>query len=127
MRCSVAAALALSLYSSGAMSISERIDMRLGCKGNPQLAGACFAVRGRLSAYNGNPTFRIRPVGTQRLLGVIDDEQRLSVPADIRDLIGFENDIFADYVVCPFTAPGAGHMQYVCVESATHLRVGQRR
>lgn len=40
------------------------------CKANPNLAGRCFVVRGRLRAYNGNPTFRIWPAGTNRLLAV---------------------------------------------------------
>jgi hypothetical protein len=33
--------------------------------------GECFWVRGRLSAANGNPTFRIWPIGTHRMLGVL--------------------------------------------------------
>src|SRR5689334_2514264 len=40
------------------------------CKANPDLAGKCFVVHGRLRAYNGNPTYRIWPAGTRRLLGV---------------------------------------------------------
>lgn len=125
MRC-MAAALALSLYSSAALSVSGEVDMRLGCKSNPQLVGACFPVHGRLSAYNGNPTFRIWPIGTHRLLGVIDDEERLSVPVRIRRLIGFERDIFADFIVCPLSHARPGHMQFVCVEAAGHVRVQAR-
>ena len=101
--------------------------MHLGCKSNPQIVDVCFAIRGRLSAYNGNPSFRIWPIGTQRLLGVVDDQDRLSVPSDIRNRIGFGNDVFADYVVCPFTQARAGRMQYVCVEAATRVRISKRR
>ena len=40
------------------------------CKGNPALVGQCFTIHGRLRAYNGNPTFRIWPIGTRRIVGV---------------------------------------------------------
>jgi hypothetical protein len=40
------------------------------CQSDPDLVGACFTVHGRLSAFNGNPTFRIWRIGTKRYLGV---------------------------------------------------------
>lgn len=43
------------------------------CKGNPAVIGACFKVHGRLSSWNGNPTFRIWPTGTKRMLGVREE------------------------------------------------------
>src|SRR5215472_6488568 len=98
-----AIAVALYLYSIGAIAVSEQIDMRLGCKSNPKVIAMCFDLRGRLSAYNGNPTLRIWPIGTHRLVGVVDNEEKLSVPTNIRPLNGFSNDIFARYLVCPFT------------------------
>jgi hypothetical protein len=88
------------------------------CKTSPDLAGACFTVHGRLRAYNGNPTFRIWPVGTNRLLGVTGPHpgEEPILPDDLR--CGFDCDIYADFEVCPFTAPEAGVMQRVCVEAA---------
>jgi hypothetical protein len=90
------------------------------CKGNPALVGRCFAVHGRLRAYNGNPTFRIWPLGTKRLLGVTGarpgDEPIL--PKDLA--CGFDCDVFADFEVCPFSESRPGVMQRTCIESAAH-------
>jgi len=40
------------------------------CKDHPMLSGPCFKVRGRMSFFNGNPSARIWPVGTKRMLGI---------------------------------------------------------
>ncbi len=42
------------------------------CKEHPALVGPCFTVHGRLATWNGNPTFRISRLGTNRILGVSD-------------------------------------------------------
>jgi hypothetical protein len=96
---------------------NEPIDMTAGCRANPALAGSCFVVRGRLSAYNGNPTFRIWPICTHRLLGVVPSEDARSLPAELRGFAGFDHDVFGTFTVCPFTRNRAGVMQFVCVEA----------
>jgi hypothetical protein len=87
------------------------------CKANPNLAGKCFVVRARLRAYNGNPTYRIWPIGTRRLLGVTgahpgDDP---IMPADLG--VAFDHDLSGDFEVCPFTREKPGVMRRVCIES----------
>src|SRR4026208_1019226 len=79
------------------------------CREHPQLAGKCFNVRGRLSVYNGSPAMRLWRVGTRRVLGI--SEQRFSLP-DYRNLpeelasqLNSENEIYGDFLVCPFTRP----------------------
>ena len=93
------------------------------CKANPNLAGQCFRVRGRLRAYNGNPTFRIWPVGTNRLLGVTGEHPGADpiIPEDLR--VTFDHDLYADFEVCPFTPAKPGVMRRVCIESATQRRL----
>ncbi len=90
------------------------------CRGNPEVIGACFAVHGRLSYYNGNPSFRIWPVSSKRLLGVLDDERPI-VPINLRPYLATDTKVYGDFLVCPFTPEKAGAMQMVCVESAEHL------
>lgn len=87
------------------------------CKANPNLRGKCFVVRGRLRAYNGNPTFRIWPAGTRRLLGVTGalPGQEPILPANLG--ASFDRDIFGAFEVCPFTTRQPGVMQRVCIES----------
>ena len=93
---------------------------RSSCQAHPNLVGPCIVVRGRLRAYNGNPTFRIWPVGTQRLLGVTgaDPGEEPIMPADVRT--SFQRDIYAHFTVCPFTKQVRGVMQRVCVERAAN-------
>jgi hypothetical protein len=65
------------------------------------------------------------PVGTKRMLGVtggpiLDDAIDLIFPRNLEfDSAG--EAIFGDFEVCPFTPERKGHLQLVCIESATHL------
>ena len=88
------------------------------CKPTPQ-AGKCFVVRGRLRAYNGNPTFRIWPLGSSRLLGVtgVNPGETPIMPSDLG--VSFDQDLYADFMVCPFTPEQPGVMRRVCIENAT--------
>jgi hypothetical protein len=95
------------------------------CKTNPALVGKCFVVHGRLRAYNGNPTFRIWPVGTLRLIGVTGAK-----PGDAPILpenlaCGFSCDVFADFELCPFSESKPGVMQRACVASAARKTIRQ--
>jgi len=67
--------LLVLLSNCEAFALEREIDMKAGCKNNPQIGGACFSVHGRLSAYNGAPSLRIWPIGTHRLLGVLKDQR----------------------------------------------------
>jgi hypothetical protein len=109
------------------VAAKDHIDMASGCKANPALAGSCFVVRGRLSAYNGTPTFRIWPIGTHRLIGVVPSEDPRSLPAELRGVASFDRDVFGIFTVCPFTANRPGVMQFGCVEAVRNVRVRNRR
>jgi len=90
------------------------------CKGRPEVTGSCFVVHGRMSSWNGNPVFRIWPVGTTRMLGVRDT---YDLPPNIALCTPLEesNRLYADFEVCPLAPDRPGHMRPVCVESATTL------
>jgi len=95
------------------------------CEGNPAVIGDCFLVHGRLSVWNGNPSFRIWPVGTKRMLGVRNE---FDLPSELDRYLGhFDDVVYADFKVCPLTAPKQGVMQIVCVQSATHIQKTTRR
>jgi len=125
MRCSRVLLLALLAWC-GHVSAKEPIDMAMGCKSNPRIVGTCFVVRGRLSAYNGNPTFRIWRAGTSRFLGVIPSEDPRSLPAELRGVASFEHDVSGTFTVCPFAPSKAGVMQFVCVEAVRDMQVRVR-
>jgi hypothetical protein len=90
------------------------------CKGNPALVGKCFMVHGRLRAYNGNPTFRIWPIGTKRLLGVTGPHPGDPPIMPEKLACGFDCDVIADFEVCPFSPSQPGVMQRTCIEAATN-------
>src|SRR5262249_40543487 len=85
---------------------------------------ACFTVHGRLTVGNGTPSARILPVGTHRLLGVLDSPQGdelASLPRNVRDALASEptqTRVFANFRVCPVTPVRSGWMQMVHLQSA---------
>jgi hypothetical protein len=99
-----------------------------GCAGHPDLVGPCVTIRGRAGLYNGNPTIRIWRVGTTRLLGVsarhCEAPACEPLPAAVRERLGWEHPVFADFTLCPFTRARPGVMQLVCVEAARNVRRG---
>jgi hypothetical protein len=96
------------------------------CASSPKLVGACFTVHGRLSLWNGSPAFRIWPIGTKRMLGVNgadDDPDAASpIPDAVARLRATDfTQVYGDYRVCPFSRSKSGHMQFVCIDSASNL------
>lgn len=96
------------------------------CAERADLAGPCFAIRGRASLANGNPTVRIWKVGTKRVLGLSDGRctrpECEPLPAELRAALDWDHAVLGDFVLCPFTRPRPGAMQLVCIEHATRLR-----
>jgi hypothetical protein len=97
------------------------------CKGNPKVIDACHSVHGRLSRGADTVILRLWPVGTKRILGVtggptLDDANAPIWPQNLKFPLGDE-DIYGDFEVCPFTPERKGVMQFVCIESASHLVV----
>jgi hypothetical protein len=93
------------------------------CAASPEIVGACFDVRGRLSFWNGAPSARIWPNGTSRLLGIHHDELP---PALASRMTSFDTEAWGTFQVCPFTPRRAGHMQFVCIESWRDMSLRQR-
>jgi hypothetical protein len=51
---------------------------------------------------------------------ILDDAIDPITPRNLKFNPGV-NVIYGDFVVCPFTPERQGHLQLVCIESATHL------
>jgi len=102
------------------------------CRARTDLAGQCFKVHGRLSVYNGTPSIRLWPIGSKRLLGVLDPEDisgvpgPSTIPASVRERLNFDRDVFGDFLVCPLTRSRPGRMQTVCIESGKNMSVRVR-
>jgi hypothetical protein len=86
-----------------------------------------LTVHGRLTYSNGNPSSRIWMVGTKRILGVRESENEVAhMPKALRDLMSWEREIFADFVVEPLTPYKPGVMQMVRVVSASNIVVTEK-
>lgn len=109
-----------------APAVAVDINPADGCRKNPAVVAACYSIRGRIAAYNGTPSLRIWPVGSNRLLGILPVEHEI-IPDNIRGKVSFESSVYANLEVCPFTFSQHGTMQFVCVESASNLWVGPGR
>jgi hypothetical protein len=127
----IAASLLLLVFAGVSVPapVSETTDK--SCRAQPRLIGKCFSVHGRLSVYNGAPAVRIWRSGTRRMLGV--SEQRFNLPGyrnlpeSLSHQLNGDNEIFGDFLVCPFTRPKPREMQLVCIESARNLSIRQRK
>lgn len=127
--------LLLGVLLTASVSVFPKDDRQEGtrriCAKQPSLVGPCFNIRGRLALYNGNPSARIWKVGANRLFGVSQsrciEPECPRMPADLRNMLKWEEAIFGDFRVCLFTESKPGHMQFVCIESAKNLVVKERR
>jgi hypothetical protein len=96
------------------------------CKGNPKVVAACYSVHARLSIGADSVRLYLWPIGTKRMLGVtagprIDDADDPIWPRTVQ--VTPDDDVYADFEVCPFTLQRKGAMQLVCIESASHVVV----
>jgi hypothetical protein len=124
---------------------------KIPCK-TPENASLCYWTHGRLSVYNGNPSFRVWRIGTHRLLGVFngpshfppripsfdDDVFNPELPAELYKVYEADNrrlkretgimwaippPVFANFEVCPLEPEKKVEMQAVCIESAKNIFV----
>ena len=79
-----------------------------------------LTVHGRLAWYNGTPPSRIWIVGTKRVLGVWGS------PTELSELMSWDREIFADFVVEPLTPDKQGVMRKVRVISASRIVVTEK-
>jgi hypothetical protein len=119
----------LMLFFTAIVS-GEENPKKKSCKDHPMLSGPCFKVRGRMALYNGTPTVRIWPVGTNRILGISEARFYLegydNVSEELVRQLSWDTAMFADFTVCPFTNEQPGVMRLVCVESAENVSIRKR-
>lgn len=123
--------LLVSLWGQNALQHVAR--RKIPCK-TPENASACYWTHGRLSFYNGTPSFRLWKIGTRRILGIYSgpdaekrdelDNEHPEFPANVERVFNpLSNQIFADFEICPLEPEVAGTMQAACIESAKNLVV----
>jgi len=124
-------ALLLTLIGSVVAEVRLTVAPQ-SCRSRPDVVGKCFNVHGRLSVYNGTPSIRLWPIGTKRLLGIIDPNDASNapgeaiLPVDIKSKLDWNKNVFGDFTVCPLTPAQLGRMQTVCIASGKNLIVRER-
>ena len=110
---------------------SNPVNASPSCASDKRLVAPCFTVRGRLSSWNGAPTYRIWIIGTKRLLGVSEGKFAPDgyglLPTEIPQPTDFDTAYFGDFTVCPFEPDNSQKMRLVCVAAVTQSRISEHR
>ncbi len=93
---------------------------KIPCK-TPENTASCYWTHGRLSVYNGNPSFRVWRIGTTKIVGIHsgpgaqrrdpEDGEHPEFPPNVERLVDRVVDghrIFADFEICPFAPERRG-------------------
>jgi hypothetical protein len=123
------ALIAVALAAIGAPPGDPR--RKIVCK-TPENAASCYWAHGRLSFYNGTPSYRLWKIGTKRILAIHsgpsvkrgDDRDNSNPELPVNVELAFKtpySQIFADYEICPLEPERPGEMQDVCIESAKKI------
>ena len=125
-----AVSLSMLLVASWAQDAPQAVVKRkIPCK-TQENAAICYWARGRLSVYNGTPSYRLWKIGTHRILGIHSgpgandplDNEHPELPANVKRVFKpFSNQIFADFEICPLEPEETGTMQSACIESAKNI------
>lgn len=90
----------------------------------------CFSVRGELVVANGNPTFRLRPRGSRRVLGVVGGDGDAASPSALTPALraamtppspGELRPVVGVFRVCPLAPDRPGRMRPVCIADASRI------
>ena len=125
--------LLLLIVISSVWARPQSVSEADSCKRRTDVVGKCFNVHGRLSVYNGTPSIRLWPLGTKRLLGIIDPRDASSAPGptilplDIKNKLDWDKDVFGDFLVCPLSVSKPGKMQTICIESGKNLSIREHK
>ena len=95
------------------------------CKDDPDLIGPCFRLHGKLFVANGTPSARILRLWTKRVLGV-SEFYKGYMPEAFERRLTWDDIVYGDYVLCPFSREESGEMQQVCIQSGFRLLLERR-
>lgn len=133
---------AMGLYLLSITAIGEQGAKRtIPCK-SPEVSKSCYWTRARLIMGNGNPSYRLWKIGTNRILGIYSgpvafngrlesryelDNEGPELPPNVDDALWksvkgpWPNILFGDFEVCPLDKEMPQVMQAACIESAKNI------
>jgi hypothetical protein len=96
------------------------------CAHDSRVVEPCYNVHGRLAFYMNMRAYLGVPE-TKRRLGIVFSSVPLDSPyiwpSIIDKTLTPDNEIWADYRVCPFTPQKPGVMQMVCIDAVSNMHV----
>jgi hypothetical protein len=121
-------------------------NRKIPCK-TPDNAATCYWTHGRLSVYNGDPSWRLWKIGTSRILGIFSgpshfpprtdqDMEDPELPENLNRIYALSyrqrraaNDFwlalpdraFGDFEICPLEPERKGEMQAACIEATKNI------
>ncbi|MGB6546934.1 MAG: hypothetical protein WBE97_15060 [Candidatus Acidiferrales bacterium] len=147
----------LILCALGAQTLPQRVlvlvhpvtvKRQTPCK-TPENASTCYWTHGRLSVFNGSPSWRLWRIGTKRILGIYSgpstfnyagiaagDGDHPEFPPNLEKIFeadvkhqmivndpfrGLPDSAFGDFEICPLDHKPKGWMEHACIESAKNI------
>jgi hypothetical protein len=113
-----------STRSSWAASPSDaRMPAQDVCRSSASMfVGPCRSLRARMQIGADTISVWVWPVGTKRYLGY-PDWANCKLPTNLPLRATPSNVVYANIVVRPLSVEKPGHMQFVCIASASHIVV----
>jgi hypothetical protein len=90
----------------------------LSCQTDPDLAGACYSIRGRVGLGSNGISMRLWQVGTEKVMNLGEG----MLPDELSSLVTPETRVYANMIVCPLASNIPRVMPTVCIESASNLQ-----
>ena len=125
-----------SLWFLAAVALATAAQAAPDCRVSPGARAPCFSLRGRLSAWNGAPTFRLRPSGSKRVLGVVGGDGDPASPSALTPALraamtpptpGDLLPVTGTFRVCPLAPDRTGRMRPVCIAEAGQIAPAPER
>jgi hypothetical protein len=113
-----------------AVALATAAQATPDCRVSPAAREPCFRVRGRLSVWNGVPTFRLSPHGSKRMLGVVGGDGDPASPTALTPALrtamtppwpGELRAVAGAFRVCPLAPDRPGRMRPVCIAEASRM------
>lgn len=107
------------------VSVQVVAGREVACKDDPEVISRCFRLHGKLFVGNGTPSVRILRLGTKRILGV-SEFYKGYMPDALERRLTWDDVVYGDFLVCPFSREEPGEMQQVCIEIGARLFLERR-
>ncbi len=94
----------------------------------------CYWTRGRIWIAQGGPSIRVWPVGTRRVLGIVnpktgvtDVDETDALPDSVTAVLTEDVAVYGNYHICPIAPERRGWMRFVFIDKVAGKLVVRSR